>query len=849
MAVTHATAESTTQVAPTAVVAEKPKLPEKLGGPTMGMVQRAATGAVPLPGGASGRARVMRAMQGGVGNTRSVVVLSRQATALSSERVQPDQNTAVQRSCSCGGEVGVDGECMTCRATREALQRHAAGPTEQDAVPASVSRALRSDGGHPIDRATRASMESAFGADFGDVRLHTDSQAATAARDISAKAFTSEQSIYFGAGQHRPDTAEGQKLLAHELTHTIQQRSGRSELQSGPRISQPGDPLEREAEIMASRIDQAGHTDVVPEQVGPLVRSRSTTSSNIQRAWYDVVAEGAGAVWEGVKWTGSKIASGADAAWTGLKWAGGKVWDETMRVGSAAWECAVQTGRTVTDILKLDTRSLIDLFGVPKLGDNSPIHTMDTILTLIQHACLRMIPGYSLLADAVGRLEGVSTFLRGAWKILQNPATILDAIRASLSVMIAEVPIRARELTRSAVIFSEPLNIHLDGTWRHLEPKLDELQHNWWEVLLETGRDLIWPWPGVGTDLQAIWNSLTQGVCDLRHLNLSGATDQILAAWRHANSVVGRLYGWFALAALLAGTSIGAIVGGPVGALAGAAAGAKVVLAVGKYLLVSTILAETASIGKAGVDLVFTEQTDDEREADYEQIASSGLVLAITGAMFSIGVLAARFARNLINRIAGRVWRMPALRRRDSKARGDIIEIRAALATRVTGILRGNAVKWLEVYRRNFPAIDILEGGRIVILERPHRAPLYQVHGGRIISVKSTGLTGPRAESQIRGWIDDLANFTSIRNVSVINPAGRTLMIAVQDPLDDALLAAVRNYAQGRVTIDLFTNLPPNHPSLVFPDAIPSVMGAAGVATSDRAGQPHEHMYDEPTGQ
>lgn len=256
MAVTNTkAAEPKALSSPVTASAEKPKLPEKLGGPTMGMVvQRAATGAVPPSGGAPQRARVMRALQGGVGNARSVAVLSRQATAPSSERVQPDQHTAVQRSCSCGGEVGVDGECMTCRATREALQRHAAGPTEQDAVPTSVSRALRSDGGHPIDRATRTSMESAFGADFGDVRLHTDSQAATAARDISAKAFTSGQSIYFGAGQHRPDTAEGQKLLAHELTHTIQQGSGRGELQTSPRISQPGDPLEREAEVVSEQV-------------------------------------------------------------------------------------------------------------------------------------------------------------------------------------------------------------------------------------------------------------------------------------------------------------------------------------------------------------------------------------------------------------------------------------------------------------------------------------------------------------------------------------------------------------------------------------------------------------------
>jgi hypothetical protein len=306
------------------------------------------------------------------------------------------------------------------------------------------------------------------------------------------------------------------------------------------------------------------------------------------------------------------------------------------------------------------------------------------------------------------------------------------------------------------------------------------------------------------------------------------------------------LYGWFFLASVLIGAIIGAFFGG-VGAIPGAAAGAKFAFAVGKYLLVSTIAAETVSIGKAGVDLVFAKQTEAENEEDYEQISNSGIVLAITGALHAAGVLAARFARAIINRVAGRVWLRPALRGRGTTSRGDIIEIRVTASVRVMGLLRKNAVKWLESLRRNFPVIDLLEGGRIDVIPRPgRRAPLYRVTGGRLISVKSTAQLAGDAQTAIRGWVDELANFTMKQNVSVTNPSGRTLMVAVQTPLDDAAAAAVRVYAAGRgVRLEMFTNLPANHPTVIFPDAIPAILTEAGVVAAENVKQSEDRTGQE----
>ena len=81
-----------------------------------------------------------------------------------------------------------------------------------------------SGGGFPLPESTLGFMESRFGADFSDVRVHTDSTAVDMNQSIQAQAFTQGQDIYFNSGKYSPDSNEGKSLLAHELTHVLQQR-------------------------------------------------------------------------------------------------------------------------------------------------------------------------------------------------------------------------------------------------------------------------------------------------------------------------------------------------------------------------------------------------------------------------------------------------------------------------------------------------------------------------------------------------------------------------------------------------------------------------------------------------
>ncbi len=83
--------------------------------------------------------------------------------------------------------------------------------------------------GNPLDSSTKSRMEGAFGTTFNNVNIHTDSEAASMSSDINAQAFAHGQDVFFNKGKYNPGTPEGDMLLAHELTHTIQQNGAESE--------------------------------------------------------------------------------------------------------------------------------------------------------------------------------------------------------------------------------------------------------------------------------------------------------------------------------------------------------------------------------------------------------------------------------------------------------------------------------------------------------------------------------------------------------------------------------------------------------------------------------------------
>lgn len=121
-------------------------------------------------------------------------------------------------------------------------------------------------------------MEPCFGRDFSRVRVHTDAKAAESARAVNALAYTVGHDLVFDAGQYAPQTMEGRRLIAHELTHAVQQ--GPATARYPLEIGQPGDSFEREADVIAEWIGEtAGPSSLVPV-------SRRSTALMLQRWSY-----------------------------------------------------------------------------------------------------------------------------------------------------------------------------------------------------------------------------------------------------------------------------------------------------------------------------------------------------------------------------------------------------------------------------------------------------------------------------------------------------------------------------------------------------------------------------------
>jgi len=131
------------------------------------------------------------------------------------------------------------------------LQRQATGTQPSGGVPAIVHEVLNSPG-QPLDRETRAFMELRFSHNFSQVRVHADDRAAESARAVNALAYTVGQEIVLDAGQYAPATKAGQRLLAHELTHVIQQGSGLAKQPLG--ITSANQSSEQEADRVAGSI-------------------------------------------------------------------------------------------------------------------------------------------------------------------------------------------------------------------------------------------------------------------------------------------------------------------------------------------------------------------------------------------------------------------------------------------------------------------------------------------------------------------------------------------------------------------------------------------------------------------
>jgi Domain of unknown function (DUF4157) len=210
--------------------------------------------------------------------------------------VQKSNTSSVIPSITRYAERGVHRKCTECeeemqrqpeKEEEEKLQRQVGPGVEEvklqakagaggarltgDATEGAI-RALQG-GGQPLPESVRAYIEPRMGYDFTGVQIHTDGHAAQLARSVDALAFTVGRDIVFGAGQYRPETNEGKRLLAHELTHVVQQNQGSANM-----ISRACLPAADCPAIIPGSAEDFGAAEEVRE-LGPRDRRKRMTCS------------------------------------------------------------------------------------------------------------------------------------------------------------------------------------------------------------------------------------------------------------------------------------------------------------------------------------------------------------------------------------------------------------------------------------------------------------------------------------------------------------------------------------------------------------------------------------------
>ena len=240
----------------------------------------------------------------------------READAVADRVVSSPAQQTIHRKCNCEGGGA---SCPACEEQEveqaKGIHRKSSSSSNGDqSVPGDILQSIGP--GQPLDSSTRGFMESRFDHDFGDVRVHTNEAAAQSARSIHAHAYTFNRDVVFDSGAYAPRSSEGKKLLAHELTHVVQQSR-----------SSKGNRLQRAADTTQTQQQQQKQQNE-PGFFSKLGHGIASAAKAVGHG-FEVAGK---AVWSGIKAVGQGIATAAGAIWKGIKWLGGQLADKVAGV-------------------------------------------------------------------------------------------------------------------------------------------------------------------------------------------------------------------------------------------------------------------------------------------------------------------------------------------------------------------------------------------------------------------------------------------------------------------------------------------------------------------------------------
>ena len=285
---------------------------------TPAVERRPVAAAAMARSGAAAAPSAAKGLQQRLGNQATQALISRSALMRS-----PDPATAIStaasgrsimRECACAGA------CKTSSTTASEMIHRKADRAHTGVDYAGLARRTHGSG-QPLDSTARTLMESRFGHSFDRVRTHTDAYASHQAQALDASAFTIGQDVFFGNGRYRPDTRDGQRLLAHELTHTLQQRdhaAASNDAFGSQAVSHPSDALEQEADRIADSVVSGDVVSVHGAADGAAIHRDLSLPSlgDLKRGAEAVIDTGKGLVKKGAQ----AVEGAVEAAEEAIEW-------------------------------------------------------------------------------------------------------------------------------------------------------------------------------------------------------------------------------------------------------------------------------------------------------------------------------------------------------------------------------------------------------------------------------------------------------------------------------------------------------------------------------------------------
>jgi hypothetical protein len=417
-------------------------------------------------------------------------------------------------------------------------QQQGDGHTQMANEQTAATIRSKTSGGQPLPVETRSFMEPRFGNDFSNVRIHQDQGAAQLNSQLNARAFTYQNHIFFGEGQYKPQSPQGKHLLAHELTHVVQQGGAKGlNDKSETGRSQRDETVSDRPSQTGSQVIQRGLLDDIKEGAGAVAGAVSGIINNVRQA----IGGGIAAATTWIRNVASGIGAGISAAWTFINNLA-----STARLGvAAAWTLIQGIASRIGQGITSASAWIKGLATKLNMGITNAWNFIQTVASSI---AMNITNAWNFIQNLA---SGMATGITSAWNFIQaaakkiamnitNTWSFIQKLASRLAMGITNawkwVQTVASNIARSITsawdwiqTVASKIGMHLPASW------------NWVKVLasrLAMGITNSWNW------VQTMASKFATGITNAWNRIQSMASNlamRITNAWNWIQSMASRL--------------------------------------------------------------------------------------------------------------------------------------------------------------------------------------------------------------------------------------------------------------------------------------------------------------------